>query len=316
MRNREKLKKDVTISSSELVDFLKQERLYVRDNAIVNSSTNVLSLTDANETSISWIGYDKYDIENLKSNILIVNQSFQNSSDIKTIIYTTNPKLAIVLIINHFFLEVVTTEYISKLASIDSSAKIGKNCIINEYVVIGENCIIGDNVTLYPSVVLYPETIIGDNVIINAGATIGQDGLGHIEDLEGNYIQFPHVGRVIIQRDVVIGSGTCIDRGVLSDTVVGEGTKIDNYCTIAHNVKVGKKCLITGKACISGSATIEDGVYIGPNSVIIGNITIGKNAVIGMGAIIRKDVKASTTMVPFEAMEKRVYIKALRKIKN
>ena len=316
MRNREKLKKDVTVSSSEIVDFLKQEKLYVRDNAIVNSSTDVLSLTDTNETSISWIGYDKYDIESLKSNILIVNQSFQNSSDSKTIIYTTNPKLAIVLIINHFFIEVATTEYISKLASIDSSAKIGKNCIINEYVVIGENCIIGDNVTLYPSVVLYPETIIGDNVIIDAGTTIGQESLGHIQDLEGNYIQFPHIGRVIIEDNVVVGANTSIDRGVLTDTIIGEGTKIDNNCAIGHNVKIGKRCLITGKAGIAGSVTIEDSAYIGPNSVIIENTTIGKNAVIGMGAIIRKDVKASTTMVPFNAMEKRVYIKALRKIKN
>ena len=105
MRNREKLRKDVHVSSSDIIEFLKKEKLYVKDNAIVNESTNVLSLEDANETSISWIGYDKYDIEKLKSNILVVNQSFQNSSESKTLIYTINPKLAIILILNRFFLE-------------------------------------------------------------------------------------------------------------------------------------------------------------------------------------------------------------------
>jgi len=316
MKDRKELKKDVKISTLEIVDFLKKENLYISNNNIENISTNISALENSNETSLSWIGYSNYDTEKLNSSILIVGENFKGFSSAKSIIYTLNPRLAMVLIINSFFMEIERDSYISKSAKVDDSAKIGKNSIINENVVISKNCIIGDNVTLYPDVVLYPDTVVKDNVVLNAGVKIGQEGFGYIKDLNGINIQFPHLGRVIIESGVEIGSNTCIDRGALLDTIIGENSKINNLCHIAHNTHIEKNCLIAAKVEISGSVAIGEGVYIGPNATIIDGVTIGSNATIGMGAIIRKDVKAKSTMVPLASFEKRAYIKALKRLQD
>ena len=315
MISRDKLKQDVNVSSAELIDFLKQEKLYIQDNGVEQTTNNVSALENSNQTSLSWIGYENYDLKKLDSSILIVSKEFKEKSTQKSIIYTNNPILAIVQVLNQFFMEIYTGGYIADSASIDQSAKIGKNCIINENVVIAQNVVLGDNVTLYPDVVLYPNTIVKDNVIINSGTKIGQEGYGYIKDAEGQYIQFPHIGKVILEKGVEIGANTCIDRGALSDTVIGENTKIDNFCHISHNCRIGKNCLMAGKAGMAGSTIVEDNVFLGPRSSLMNGITIGANSIITAVSLIRKSVKPNTTMVPFEALEQREYIKTIKKMR-
>ena len=303
------------ISSKEIVDFLKNKNLYINDNNINNSCDSISGLANnSNSNSLCWIRKSNYDLTLLSSVIVIVTSDFKDISKNKTIVYTKNPQLAITYIINKFFTE-KSINSISGESSIDKTTILGKNVHIASHVVIGKNCIIGENTSIYSNCVIYPNTIIGSNVIINAGSKIGQEGFGYIKDLDGNNIQFPHIGKVIIQDYVEIGSNTCIDRGALLDTEIGEHTKINNLVHVAHNVKIGKNCLITAQINIGGSVTIGGNVFIGPNSTIIDGISIGNGATIGMGSIVRKKVDSKTTIVPFASFEKREYIKILKNLR-
>ncbi len=138
---------------------------------------------------------------------------------------------------------------------------------------------------------------IGKNVIIGAGTVIGGEGFGYMPDENGELIQFPHIGGVIIEDDVEIGANVCIDRGALGDTIIGRGTKIDNLVHIAHNVKIGKNCQIICQVGIGGSVEIGDNCFIGIGAVIRNQKSIGKNVVIGMGAVVVKDVPNNSTVI-------------------
>jgi UDP-3-O-[3-hydroxymyristoyl] glucosamine N-acyltransferase len=316
MKNKKELKKNIQVSSKEIIEFLKEKNLYLKDNGVSNIATNVSSLENSKKHSLSWLKKSHYELDKLKSSIVIVGEDFHETSSSKTLIYTKEPRLAMVFVINHFFLEETKGSFISPLASIDKSATLGEDVIINENVVIASNVVIGNNVVIYPGVTIYPDTIIEDNVVINSACTIGKEGFGYIKDLEGNNIQFPHIGRVVIKKGVEIGANTSIDKGALSDTIIGENSKLNNSVHIAHNVQIGRNVLIAAKVEVSGSVIIEDDVYIGPNAVLIDGIKVAKGAVIGLGAVIRKNVAPNSTMVPFEAVDKATYINYLKVLKK
>jgi UDP-3-O-[3-hydroxymyristoyl] glucosamine N-acyltransferase len=155
-------------------------------------------------------------------------------------------------------------------AKIGSGTVIGATAVIGPGVQIGRDCSIGAGCTI-------THTVIGDRVVIHPGTRTGQDGFGYIGNPTG-IDKVPQIGRVIIQDDVEIGSGTMIDRGGIRDTIIGEGTKIDNLCQIAHNVVIGRHCIIAGQTGISGSVTIEDFVVFGARVGVIEHVTIGKGA--------------------------------------
>jgi len=136
-----------------------------------------------------------------------------------------------------------------------------------------------------------PKITMGENVVMKSYPHIGGSGFGF-----HNGKRFPHIGGVVIGDRVEIGSYTCIDRGSIGDTVVGNDTKIDNLCHIAHNVRIGKGCIICAGAIIGGSAVIGDNVFIGIGALIRNKVTIGDGATIGMGAVVVKDVPAGATV--------------------
>lgn len=144
---------------------------------------------------------------------------------------------------------------------------------------------------IHSTAIITDAVTLGKNVTISPYCTIGFEGFGFIKkDGEEKYHNFPHYERVIIEDDVEIFPFTNIDRGALTDTVIGKGTKIDHYCHIGHNVKIGKNCIITACVVIAGSVTIGDNVYIGINSSIRDYIHIGNNVTIGMGSVVVRDV--------------------------
>ena len=151
---------------------------------------------------------------------------------------------------------------------------------------------------IHPSAIInYDYVVLGKNVRIGPNCTIGFDGFGFEQDEDGSYHRFPHIGRVIIGDDVEIGSGTCIDRGALEDTIIGEGTKIDNLVHVAHNVEIGKNCLIVALTCLGGGVIIEDNSYVGIGASIRNQRKIGEKAFIGMGAVVVKDVDPGITVI-------------------
>jgi UDP-3-O-[3-hydroxymyristoyl] glucosamine N-acyltransferase len=169
-------------------------------------------------------------------------------------------------------------------AQIGANTLIGANAVIGPDVRIGRNSVVGANCTVLCA-------LIGDRVILHPGARIGQDGFGFAMGPRG-HLKVPQVGRVIVQDDVEIGAGTAVDRGANRDTVIGEGTKIDNLVQIGHNVVIGRHCVIVSQAGISGSCTIEDFVAIGGQAGLAGHLHIGVGAQIGADAGLMHDVPA------------------------
>ena len=167
-------------------------------------------------------------------------------------------------------------------ASIGSGTTIAAGTVIGYRVYIGRDCYIGPNATL-------THTLVGNRVTIHAGASIGQDGFGFAMGRAGHQ-KVPQIGRVIIQDDVEIGANTTIDRGALRDTVIGEGTKIDNLVQIGHNVVIGRHCIIVAQTGISGSAELGDFVALGGQVGVVGHVKIGAGAQIAGSSNVRGNV--------------------------
>lgn len=169
-------------------------------------------------------------------------------------------------------------------AEIGSGTIIGANAVIGADVRIGRDCSIGANASI-------SNTLVGDRVIIHPGCKIGQDGFGFVMGGAG-HLKVPQIGRVIIQDDVEIGAGTTVDRGAIRDTVIGEGTKIDNLVQVGHNVTIGRHCVIVAQTGISGSSTLEDFVVLGARVGLNNNVTIGEGAQIAAISAVHGDVPA------------------------
>jgi UDP-3-O-[3-hydroxymyristoyl] glucosamine N-acyltransferase len=167
-------------------------------------------------------------------------------------------------------------------AEIGAGTAIGPGAVVGPRVRIGRDCSIGAGSTL-------THATVGDRVIVHPGCRIGQDGFGYVPTAKG-HVKVPQIGSVVIQDDVEIGAGTTIDRGALRDTVIGEGTKIDNLVQIAHNVQIGRHCIIVAQTGISGSVTIEDFVVLGARVGVIPHMTIGKGAQIAARSSVAKPV--------------------------
>ena len=189
---------------------------------------------------------------------------------------------------------------IDKSVNIGENTKIGNNVIIKSNVHIGKNCIIGSNVII-------ENALLGDNIIIKSGSLIGQTGFGFNFEKKKR-IKFPHIGRVIIENDVQIGSFCTIDRGSLTDTVIGEFTSIDNQVQIAHNVKIGNFCMIAAQSGIAGSTIVGNNVKIGGQTGISGHLSIGNNVRIGGKSGVIDDIEDNQTVMGYPAKSIRDFL--------
>jgi UDP-3-O-[3-hydroxymyristoyl] glucosamine N-acyltransferase len=167
-------------------------------------------------------------------------------------------------------------------ARIGSATTIAAGAVIGYRVHVGRDCFIGPNASL-------THALLGNHVTVHAGVAIGQDGFGFAMGL-GGHLKLPQIGRVVIQDHVEIGANTTIDRGALHDTVIGEGTKIDNLVQIGHNVVIGRHCIIVAQTGISGSAELGDFVALGGQVGILGHVKIGSGAQIAASSNVRGDV--------------------------
>jgi UDP-3-O-[3-hydroxymyristoyl] glucosamine N-acyltransferase len=171
---------------------------------------------------------------------------------------------------------------------IGAGAEIGGGTAIGPSAVIGPNTTIGRDCSVGPGATVM-HALIGNRVIIHPGARIGQDGFGFVPG-PGGHMKIPQVGRVVIQDDVEIGANSTIDRGSIRDTIVGEGTKIDNLVQVGHNTQIGRHCFLTGLVGISGSVTIGDFAALGGNAGVAPHVTIGAGASIAAKSGVFRDV--------------------------
>jgi UDP-3-O-[3-hydroxymyristoyl] glucosamine N-acyltransferase len=202
---------------------------------------------------------------------------------------------------------------INDSADVDESSFIGPHCVVGAGVRIGarcvlhggnhvrQDCVLGDDVVLHPNVVLYPQTKLGNRVVIHAGTVIGSDGYGYVFD-EGHHRKVLQVGNVVIGDDVELGSNTCVDRGALGPTVIGEGTKIDNQVHVAHNVYLGRHCLVMGQCGFAGSTRIEDYCVIASQSGVADHLTLGPQATVGAKSGVMKNVPPKATVLGVPAV--------------
>ena len=273
-------------------------------NGIINGNPDlsilgVCDLKNSNADHLSYIGSDKYKefFHQSKASAMLVSKDFSVDRNEKTLIHVENPAISFIEVVHLFHPQEPPSEQIHSSAIIPPTVKIGKNVHIAAHVVLEENvCIgngvricagafIGENATIntgtviHPNVSIYHDIIIGKQCIIDSGSVIGADGFGLVKD-KNRYHKIPHIGRVILKDSVWIGPNCCIDRGTLSDTIIGEGSKLDNLIHIAHNVQIGKNCAIAGQVGIAGSSILEDNVSIAGQVGIIGHLVIGEGSIV------------------------------------
>nr|WP_244500346.1 UDP-3-O-(3-hydroxymyristoyl)glucosamine N-acyltransferase [Methyloceanibacter methanicus] len=175
-------------------------------------------------------------------------------------------------------------------AIVGPDAQIGQGTTIASGAVVGFRVHIGRDSYIGPNACV-THALIGNRVILHAGVAIGQDGFGFAMGREG-HMKVPQIGRVVVQDDVEIGANSTVDRGALRDTIIGEGTKIDNLVQIGHNVIVGRHCIIVSQTGISGSSELGDFVALGGQVGLVGHLKIGAGAQIAASSNVRGDVPA------------------------
>jgi UDP-3-O-[3-hydroxymyristoyl] glucosamine N-acyltransferase len=237
------------------------------------------------EKGVSYISQSKGGVMLCKKEM----QGLVHPNGRQLLIFTDNPRLA-------FFR--VTKEMrgqeqlvgVSPRAIISEKSSVGSKCYIGDYVVIGDNCSVGNNTIIYDRVSLVQNCIIGDDCLIQPGACLGSDGFAFERYETGELEKFPHKGYVRIGNNVDIYANCSIARGSLSDTNIGQGTKLDALVHIAHNVSVGKNCELTAGTIIGGSTIVGDTSWTGLNSTIKNGIKVGENVIVASGASVIHDI--------------------------
>lgn len=225
-------------------------------------------------------------------------------------------------------------EGVDPTARIDTTAKLGSGCRVGPFVVIGPGAVVGDGCVLHAGVVIGAETHVGnkcelfahvvvrercrlgDRVVVHAGSVIGSDGFGYRWDGR-QHAKVPQIGQVVIEDDVEIGSCTCIDRAKFSATVVGRGTKIDNLVQIAHNVRIGSHCIITGQVGLAGSVEVGNGVVFGGQSAVRDHVKLGDGAMVAACSAVAEDVAPKSIVSGLPALPHRQSLReqgALRRL--
>ena len=314
-------KKRNNIKINNILSVLNKRRLKVNYN--VNDIKEIVEASRNDITFLHSIKYLKF-IKQTKSKIIITSKKFINVIPKKiNVIIVDNVLVAVAKITSLFYPDALNDSFDFKVSNVDKlkikGIKFGKNVLLGKNVKIGKNCTVGHNSIIESNVrignncnignnVIIKNCIIGSNTNILDGAILGKKGFGFYPGKKSNF-RYPHIGSVIIGDNVEIGCNNTIDRGSLSDTIIGDGTFLDNQIHVAHNVKIGKNCIITGQVGFAGSSSIGNKVMIGGQSGISGHITVGDNVQIGGGSGVIKNIPSNTKVMGYPAKDIRKFLK-------
>ncbi|MBI5049692.1 MAG: UDP-3-O-(3-hydroxymyristoyl)glucosamine N-acyltransferase [Nitrospirae bacterium] len=269
--------------------------------------TGVSGIKDAKQGDITFLA-DKKNLKDAyaaKASAVIVKEAIEGLSS--SMLIVEKPHLAFAMALGVFYKKpfkplgisdkaVIGREVslgsdvtVYPLAHINDRVSIGDRVTIFPGVYIGEDVSIGNDTLIYPNVTIRENVKIGKGVIVHSGTVIGADGFGYVQE-KGEHIKIPQVGGVIVEDSVEIGAGVTIDRATIGNTIIGCGTKIDNLVQIAHNVTIGRNCIIIAQVAIGGSAEVGDGTMIGGQAAIRDHIKIGSRVMIGAQSGIGADI--------------------------
>ena len=288
---------------------------------------DIKDLNSSQKNEITFLHSKKYaDLANkTKASYCLTSENFQSFlPDSCKAIITDKVLLKTAQITKIFYPESVNDNYDNTVKDIKDTelrnkVKFGKNVLLGENVKIGKNCLIGHNSIIEKNVSIGDGCSIGSNVIIRNsliknnvhildGCVIGKKGFGFFPNKDSNF-RYPQIGIVIIEDNVEIGCGSTIDRGSLSNTIIGKNTYLDNQIHIAHNVKIGENCIIAGQVGFAGSSTLGNNVMIGGQAGISGHLKIGNNVQIGGGSGVIRNIPDNSKVMGYPAKDLKNFIR-------
>lgn len=285
----------------DIIQFLGTDILSVNGHIGNWSIDNITNTERVNEHSLDWIGVGKKDkqliAEKSKAKVLLTDETVEYSNLLqeqnKILIHVVNPKLTLMKILRRFFVEQVNigidpSSYVHPEAKIGEDVYIGPNCYIGK-------CIIGDGNIIHSGVHIYDRTIIGNHNVIHSGAVICVDGLGCMRHSDGTLEEFPQIGRVVIGSNCYIGANTHIASGSLSDTIIGDGCKINGMCFIGSNDILHENVWITGSTMLAGSVEVGKNTTIFSRVIVRDWCKIGEHVTVGMGSVVTKNIPNGET---------------------
>ena len=294
---------------------------------LVTSISDVKDLVNATNKDITFFHSKKYEslASTTKASYCITTKQLSNILPQNCeVIEVNNVLVSTSIVTKMFYPDSVTDDFDDKTLNIEKTSfeksvmhgqniligknvKIGANCSIGHNTIIESNVVIGDNCSIGSNVIIR-NTLIKNNVSILDGCVIGKKGFGFFPNKDGN-IRYPHIGIVIIEDNCEIGCGSTIDRGSLSNTIIGKNTFIDNQVHIAHNNKIGENCIIAGQVGFAGSSSLGNNVMIGGQAGISGHLKVGNNVQIGGGSGVIKDVPENSKVMGYPAKDLKRFIK-------
>ena len=311
----------------EIEKLLKLSKIINKKNFKKLKVTDIKDLVNAKDSEISFFHSKKY--ENLASTTkALFCITTDNLSEILpnncNKIIVDNVLMCTAMITKIFYPNSITDDFDFDVKDINKTlykkkVKFGKNVLIGTNVKIGKNCLIGHNSIIESNVVIGNNCSIGSNVIIRNtiiknqvnildGCVIGKKGFGFFPQKEMNF-RYPHIGMVVINNNVEIGCASTIDRGSMSNTVIGKNTYLDNQIHIAHNNKIGDNCIIAGQVGFAGSSTLGNNVMIGGQAGISGHLKIGSNVQIAGGSGVIKNIPDNSRVMGYPAKDLKNFIK-------
>ena len=292
-----------TASLSEIILFLGDKIIGVHGDNHAVLVSGLVTEDEKGKDRIDWVNSSHKEkqmaAEHSPSQIVITDSSVSYSDKIraegKILLRVESPRDTVGMIGNRFFISkhaagIHPSSVVSNKAEIDTSVYVGPNAVIGA-------CVIGKNTIIHDSVSIADDVLIGDNVEVFSGSVLGTNGLGCFRDKNQELHMFPHLGKLIIKDNVIIGANCSLARGSLSNTVIGAGTKINALCFIAHNCVIGNNVHITGSTMLNGSVKVGDNSTIFSHVIIRDQAIIGANSIIGMGSVVTKNVPSDEVWV-------------------
>lgn len=276
------------------------------------------ALEDAQTGFLSFLSNPKYAAEAAASNAsaILIKKDMAVKTN-ATLIQCDDPYITFMMHLVNLEKEIGGTSLDDRNnAHISSQAKIGADCIIETGAIIAAGAVLGNDCRIGAGAKILGAARLGNRVIIEAGCVIGSQGFGFAPDKNGTYQTIPQLGKAILCDDVFIGANSTVDRGAITDTQIGKGTKIDNQCMIAHGVIIGKNCVMAAQSGIAGSTRVGDNCKFGGQVGIIGHLRIGNNVTIYAQSGVINDVPDNKVIFGSPALDRRHFLKSFAAFKK